>query len=368
MIGALGIDAQLITEGGAGLSRTEEKLIGLSNGCICCTLREDLLIEVTKLAKENRFDYLLIESTGISEPLPVAETFTFASEDGSSLSDVVQLDTMVTVVDAANFLDDYQSSESLADRKLSLGAEDERDIVNLLVDQVEFADVIVVNKTDLVSAEALTTLEAVLRSLNSTATIVRGTRGQVPLAELLNTGRFDFDRAAAAPGWLAVSRGEALSEESEYGITSFVYRARTPFHPDRLYRFMFDKKLLAGLLRSKGFCWIVTRPKWAALWSQAGRVMELSPRGTWWADTPRADWPTDPGERADILAEFDGEYGDRRQELVFIGKSLDEAAVRAALDACLVTDAEMTGGPDVWATIPDPLPVWPEPEGESAAG
>jgi len=360
------IDGALVKTGAAALSRTDEKLVEMQNGCICCTLREDLLKEVANLAEENRFDYLLIESTGISEPLPVAETFTFEHEDGSSLSDLARLDTMVTVVDGGNFLDDYQSSESLADRKLSLGADDERDIVNLLVDQVEFADVIVVNKTDLLTAIQADRLEAILRSLNSTARIVRAERGRVPLKEILDTKRFDFERASAAPGWLATMRGETHSETEEYGIASFAYRARMPFHPDRIYRFMFNKVLLAGLLRSKGFCWIATRPKWTALWSQAGRVMELSPRAVWWADVPNAEWPTDPVERENVLAAFDGPFGDRRQELVFIGRHLDEPAIRSALNACLMTDAEMTAGPEVWATIHDPLPVWPNPNSSDA--
>ncbi len=356
------IDGALVKTGDAALSRTDEKLVEMQNGCICCTLREDLLKEVASLAKDGRFDYLLIESTGILEPLPVAETFTFEHEDGSRLGDLARLDTMVTVVDAANFLDDYQSSDSLGDRKLSLGDGDERDIVNLLVDQVEFADVIVLNKVDLLSSQKLDQLEAVLRSLNSSAQIVRVERGRVPLREILDTKRFDFDKASAAPGWMAVMRGEEQTETAEYGINSFVYRARKPFHPDRLYRFMTNKKLLAGLLRSKGFCWIVTRPKWTAFWSQAGRVMEISPRGVWWADVPRHEWPTDADERADILANFEGEFGDRRQELVFIGHKIDESAIRSALDAALVTDSEMIGGPEVWAKIHDPLPEWPEPE------
>ncbi|MBM4097669.1 MAG: GTP-binding protein [Planctomycetes bacterium] len=360
------IDGALVKGGDAALSRTDEKLVEMQNGCICCTLREDLLKEVARLSAEGRFDYLLVESTGISEPLPVAETFTFEHEDGSKLGDVARLDTMVTVVDAANFLDDYLSSDALADRNLALGEEDERDVVSLLVDQVEFADVIIVNKTDLVSKKKLESLEAVLRSLNASAKIVRSVRGKVPLAEIMDTKRFDFDRASAAPGWMAVARGEELPETAEYGITSFVYRSRKPFHPERLYRFMTNKKITRSLLRSKGFIWIVTRPKWTALWSHAGRVMELSPMGVWWADVPRDQWPDDPDAQAGILANFEGEFGDRRQELVFIGKKLDEPAIRAALDAALMTDAEMTGGPAVWSKIRDPLPEWPTPESLAA--
>lgn len=356
------IDGALVKTGDAALSRTDEKLIEMQNGCICCTLREDLLREVERLAKEGRFDYLLIESTGISEPLPVAETFTFEDEAGNTLSKFARLDTMVTVVDAANFLEDYLSSDSLADRKLALGEEDERDVVNLLVDQVEFADVIVLNKTDLISTKKLDQLEVILRTLNASAKIVRSVRGKVPLTELLDTKRFDFDKASAAPGWMAVLRGEEQPETVEYGISSFVYRARKPFHPERLYKFMLNKPLLGGLLRSKGFVWIVTRPKWTALWSQAGRVMELSPQGVWWADVPRDQWPTDPNERADILANFEGQFGDRRQELVFIGKKLNEAMIRATLNEALMTDAEMNGGPEVWSKVSDPLPEWPTPE------
>ena len=360
------IDGALVKRGDAALSRTDEKLVEMQNGCICCTLREDLLKEVARLAGEGRFDYLLIESTGISEPLPVAETFTFEHEDGSRLGDVARLDTMVTVVDAANFLDDYQSADALSDRNLALSEEDERDVVNLLVDQVEFADVIVLNKADIVPEDKLASLEAVLRSLNASAKIIRSVRGQVPLTEILNTQRFDFDKASAAPGWMAVARGEELPETTEYGITSFVYRARKPFHPERLYRFMTNKSLTGQLLRSKGFVWIVTRPKWTALWSQAGRVMELSPQGVWWADVPQDQWPDDPEVRADILSNFEGEFGDRRQELVFIGRKLDEPAMRAALDAALMTDAEMTGGPTVWSKIRDPFPEWPTPEAIAA--
>lgn len=355
------IDSQLVQRGEGALRRSEEKLVEMTNGCICCTLREDLLVEVAALARERRFDYLLIESTGISEPAPVADTFTFAVGDGQALADLAQLDTMVTVVDAANFLQDYQSADTVRERGQSLGEDDDRDVVNLLVDQVEFADVIIINKADLAKPDELTELEEVLRSLNSSATIVRSTRGQVPLEQLLNTGRFDFDKASAAPGWMAVMRGEEQAETDEYGISSFVYRARMPFHPERLFRFMTNKKLTSGMLRSKGFCWIVTRPQWTALWSQAGRVIELTPQGVWWADVDEAHWPDDPESRSAILDNFEGQYGDRRQELVFIGKNLDEAGIREALDAALMTEQEMTAGPEVWQTIIDPFPEWPTP-------
>jgi G3E family GTPase len=356
---SLNIDAALVKGGEAALSRTEEKLIEMQNGCICCTLREDLLSEVTKLAEEKRFDYLLIESTGISEPLPVAETFTFRDEDGQCLGDLAKLDTMVTVVDAVNFLEDYRSTERLSDRAMSLGDDDERDIVNLLVDQVEFADVLLINKTDLVTPEQLEDLTAVLRSLNARAKILHASRSAVPLAEVLKTNRFDFERASQAPGWLAVLRGQEAKETEEYGISSFVYRARLPFHPARLYGFMTDKSLTAGLLRSKGFCWIVTRPTWVGYWAQAGRVMELSPKAKWWADVPDDEWPSDADECAAILSDFVEPFGDRRQELVFIGRKLNHAQMTKALDDCLLTEKEMNGGPKVWSQIEDPLPPWP---------
>jgi len=355
------IDGALVW-GSAALSRTDEKLVEMSNGCICCTLREDLLEEVGRLAREGRFDYLLIESTGISEPLPVAETFTFEDEAGISLSKVARLDTMVTVVDACNFLGDYLSTDALTDRTLALSDDDDREVVGLLVDQVEFADVIVLNKTDLLSPRQLDHLEGILRSLNSSAKIVRAEWGRVPLADVLDTKRFDFDRASEAPGWMAVLRGERQPETAEYGITNFVYRARKPFHPGRFWAFIQDKPLLKGLLRSKGFCWIATRPDWIGLWSQAGRVAELSPHAVWWDAVPQDEWPDDPESRVGIASHFEGEYGDRRQELVFIGHKLDESAIHAALDACLLTDDERAGGPTVWATIRDPLPEWSTPE------
>jgi len=361
------IDGALVKTGDAALSRTDEKLVEMSNGCICCTLREDLLKEVARLAMEGRFDYLLIESTGVSEPLPVAETFTFEDEEGQSLSKVARLDTMVTVVDAVNFLNDYASADALADRSLAINEEDDREVVGLLVDQVEFADVIVINKTDLLTPKKGDQLEGILRSLNSSARIVRAERGRVPLGEILDTGRFDFDRASEAPGWMAVLRGQEQPETAEYGITSFVYRARRPLHPERFWEFIQNKRVVKGLLRSKGFCWIATRPDWIGLWSQAGKVAELSPHAVWWDSVPESEWPDDPESRLGIVCQFEGEWGDRRQELVFIGRKLDEAKVRAALDACLLTDAEMSGGPEAWATLPDPLPEWPTPEQALAA-
>ncbi len=358
----INIDGALVKTGDAALSRTDEKLVEMQNGCICCTLREDLLKEVARLAEEKRFDYLLIESTGVSEPLPVAETFTFEDEEGQSLSEVARLDTMVTIVDAANFLDDYDSADDLVDRELAVSEEDEREVVGLLVDQVEFADVIVINKTDLLTAREIDQIESILRSLNSSAKIVKAERGRVPLDEILNTKRFDFDRASEAPGWMAILRGEEQPETDEYGITSFAYRARRPFHPERFSKFIQHDHLTRELLRSKGFCWIATRPDWIGLWSQAGKVAELSPHAVWWDSVPREEWPEDPESQLGIACQFEGEYGDRRQELVFIGRNLDETTMRSALDACLLTDEEMEGGPQSWAAFRDPLPVWPTPE------
>lgn len=363
----INIDGALVKTGDAALSRTDEKLVEMSNGCICCTLREDLLQEVARLASEGRFDYLLIESTGISEPLPVAETFTFEDETGQSLSEVARLDTMVTLVDAANFLDDYESSDALADRELAVNEEDEREVVGLLVDQVEFADVIIINKTDLLTAEGLDHLEGVLRSLNSSAHIIRAERGNVPLAEILDTKRFDFARASMAPGWMAVMRGEEQTETEEYAISSFVYRTRRPFHPARLSEFIQQGRLTRELLRSKGFCWIATRPDWIGLWSQAGKVLELSPQAVWWDSVPREEWPEDSETQDAITSQFEGEYGDRRQELVLIGRFLEEETMRPALDACLLTDEEMKLGPQGWGEFDDPLPEWPTPEEALAA-
>lgn len=353
----INMDAQLVRSG--GLKRTEAKLVEMQNGCICCTLREDLLIEVAALAKAGRFDYLLIESTGISEPMPVAETFTFADSDGVSLSDLARLDTLVTVVDGKNFLRDFGGGDSLADRSLALGEGDERDVVELLIEQIEFADVLVLNKQDLLSGDEAARLEAILRHLNPGALVVRATRGEVPLSAILHTGRFDFERAATAPGWLAELRGARLPETKEYGISSFVYRARRPFHPARFAAFI--QQDWPGVLRSKGFCWLATRPDWMGLWSQAGVTCSLEAGGTWWAATPQDDWPTDPSERAQIERDFDGEHGehgDRRQEIVLIGIDMDESWLRARLDACLLTDAEWRAGPRGWRRLPDPLAPW----------
>ena len=355
------VDAQLVRDGGAALSRVDERLVEMSNGCICCTLREDLLVEITRLARERRFDYLLIESTGISEPLPVAETFTFADEHGNRLADVARLDTMVSVVDAVNFLRDYEASASLRQRDAALNEEDRRTITDLLVDQVEFADVLVVSKADLATPAELERLEAILRSLNRAAKIVRSAHGELPVSELLNTGRFDFERASQAAGWLKELRGEHVPETLEYGISSFVYRASAPFHPRRFWALI--QRRWPGVLRSKGIFWLPTRMDAAMSWSQAGRTLRVGQAGVWWATQPRGRWPDDPAVRADIERHFRPKWGDRRQELVLIGSGIDRDALTAEFDACLLTPAEMRGGPRAWITLDDPFPEFrPGPE------
>ena len=352
------IDAALVRDGGAALSRTDEKLVEMSNGCICCTLREDLLLEVDRLAREGRFDHLVIESTGISEPLPVAETFTFEGEDGRSLLEVARLDTMVTVVDACNFLRDYSSRDSLAGRGESLGEEDQRTVVDLLIEQIEFCDVIVLNKIDLVSEAERDRLTAILGSLNPRARIEFAAFGQVPLDRVLDTGLFDFEEAARAPGWLQELRGTHTPESDEYGIRSFVYRARRPFHPSRFADLVGSD--WPGVVRSKGFFWLASHPAWAGTWSQAGAVARHGPAGHWWAAVPSERWPQDPESLALIRSNWDEAVGDARQELVLIGLDMDETALRARLDACLLSDAEMAQGPPVWSSWPTPLPGWPD--------
>lgn len=334
------IDAALVREGGAELSRTDEKLVEMSNGCICCTLREDLLLEVGRLARDGRFDHLVIESTGISEPLPVAETFTFEDEHGQSLSQLARLDTMVTVVDAFNFLRDYGSLDSLRQRGESMGKEDQRNVVDLLVEQVEFCDVIVLNKIDTIDEAARSRLVAMLTRLNPRAKIEFATFGRVSLDRVLNTGLFDFEAASAAPGWLKELRGQHVPETEEYGITSFVYRARKPFHPQRFWDFAQSE--WPGVVRSKGYFWLASQPQVACSWSQAGAISRHSASGHWWVSVPKAQWPTDPDYLASIKQVWQDDVGDCRQELVLIGIDMDEAQLRARLDACLLSDVEVS--------------------------
>lgn len=353
----INIDSAIV-QNEVSLNRSEEKLVEMSNGCICCTLREDLLEEVTKLAKEGRFDYLVIESTGISEPLPVAETFTFADEDGVSLSDVAKLDTMVTVVDAVNFLKDYEEAKYLQETGESLGEDDDRSVADLLVDQIEFADLILISKTDLVSPSDKERLTAILKALNTDAKIIPIAHGKVDIDEVLNTGLFDFEKAQQAPGWLKEMRGEHVPETEEYGIGSFSYEARRPFNPEKFYQFLHATEKFGKLLRSKGYFWLATRPQLAGQWSQAGGIASYGFAGMFWKAIPEKDWPDDEDYLASIKKQWVEPFGDMRQELVFIGQGLDQSKMIEALDECLLSEEEVLKGKSYWSTLSDPFPAW----------
>ncbi|TJZ92911.1 GTP-binding protein [Paracoccus gahaiensis] len=350
------IDADLIRAEG-GMARTEEALVEMSNGCICCTLREDLLVEVRALAEAGRFDYLMIESTGISEPLPVATTFEFADEDGASLSDVARLDTMVTVVDAVNLTADFSSHDFLADRGEVMGDQDDRTLVDLLTDQIEFADVIVLNKCADAGPARVDAARKIIRALNRDARIIETDHSRVAPRDVLNTGLFDFDRAHQHPMWAKELYGFAdhTPETEEYGVTSFVYRARHPFEPRKIHDVLNGP--LPGVIRAKGHFWIATRPDWVAEFSLAGALSSVRPLGQWWATVPRERWPTHPEGQAYLTRNWAEPYGDRRQELVFIGTGMDEDRLRARLDACLLGE-EWGEAPDGWARLPDPFPAW----------
>ena len=355
------IDAAIVGREGQ-LSRTEEKLVEMSNGCICCTLRDDLLLEVRKLAAEGRFDALLIESTGISEPMPVAATFDFTSEEGDSLNDVSVIDNMLTVVDAHNLLADFGSTDFLADRGQVVGEEDNRRLVSLLTEQIEFANVIVINKTDLVNAERLGQVHAIIKALNPKARVVESVRGEVPLEHIFNTRLFNLEDASAMPGWVQELEGQSVathkaSESETYGLRSFVYRSREPFHPQRFHDFL--QAPITGLIRSKGYFWLASRADWVGSLSGAGKLMNIEPVGQWWAASPRSRWPVDAALRRDIEAGWQEPWGDRKQELVFIGdRHLDEAAVRKALDACQLNFTETRKGIKTWSELRDPFPGW----------
>jgi G3E family GTPase len=350
------IDAALVERGGAALSRTEETLVEMSNGCICCTLRDDLLAEVSRLAKEDRFDYLLIESTGISEPIPVAQTFTFEDDDGVSLGQVSRLDTMVTVVDIASFLRDYKAADALETRGESLGESDNRTVTDLLIEQVEFADVIVLNKLDLISSEAAEEVKAVVAALNPGAKIVMATKGRVPLASVLDTGLFDYDKAASSAGWIRELAGEHTPETEAYGISSFTYRTAHPFDAEKLWAFFHRDENWRGVLRSKGFFWLAADDRVAYAWAQAGGVCSIEPAGMWWAAVPREQWGHPEGQRPDEQPEWNPRFGDRAQQLVFIGQDLDEPTLRARLDACLLDEAIASAESDTWEGLPNPFP------------
>ncbi|WP_076924440.1 zinc metallochaperone GTPase ZigA [Pseudoalteromonas sp. EB27] len=355
----INIDAATI-KNDVSLNHSNEKLVEMSNGCICCTLREDLLIEVGKLAKEGRFDYLVIESTGISEPLPVAETFTFTDENGNSLGDVATLDTMVTVVDAVNFLNDYEQANDLQQTGESLGEDDDRSVADLLVDQVEFADVILISKTDLITSVQLNKLTAILNTLNTQAKIIPISNGNININEVLNTGLFNFERAQQAPGWLKEMRGEHIPETEEYGISSFNYTARRPFDPEKFYNFLHSTEQFGKLIRSKGYFWLATRPLFCGQWSQAGGIAHYGFAGMFFKAIPQQEWPTEPELLADINNKWVEPFGDMRQELVFIGQSLDQQAMMNALNNCLLSEDAVLKGKDFWRTYNDPFPIWEE--------
>ncbi|MEM1235394.1 MAG: GTP-binding protein [Pseudomonadota bacterium] len=350
------IDADLV-RADTELSRTDETLVEMSNGCICCTLRDDLLLEVRRLAEEGRFDYLLIESTGISEPLPVAATFDFRDENGESLADVARVDTMVTVVDAVNLMADYSSQDFLRDRGEMQGEEDERTLVDLLVEQIEFADVIVLNKVSNAGRQRTNAARQIIRSLNADAKIIETDHSLVPAKEILDTGLFDFEKAHEHPMWAKELYGfeDHVPETEEYGVSSFVFRAQRPFEPEKILRVLEGD--LPGVIRAKGHFWIATRPSWVAEFSLAGTLSSVKPMGTWWASVPQERWPSNPQVRDYIASHWSEPWGDRRQELVFIGSRIDWPALEASLNSSLVPE-HLAPGPDALPDLPDPFPQW----------
>ena len=338
----------------AGLVRTEEKMVEMSNGCICCTLREDLLVAIKNIALEKKYDYLVIESTGISEPIPVAETFTFEDETGESLSKYARLDTMVTVVDGLNFFKDYVESQSLKERNLELGVEDERTITDLLISQIEFADIILLNKVDLMKDEQdKERLKAILQKINPRANIVETHKSQVLLEKILNTNLFDFEVAMNSPGWMQELRGQESTETEEYGIGSFVFREKRPFHPQRLMEFFSD--LSEDIIRSKGFFWVASNPDYVGLWSQAGLVSTIENSGFWLASLDRNEWELDETELKKVEANWDEVFGDRVQELVFIGQEMNRTEIIGKLQNALLNDEELKLGKEAWANSESPF-------------
>ena len=355
------IDAQLVRDG--GLTRRDGQMVELSNGCICCTLRDDLVAEVTRLAKQGDFDALVIESTGISEPIPVAQAFTMKAEDGTALEHVTRIDTMITVVDASTWLGLYRAGERLRDRGQEAMEGDERTVTDLLLDQVEFADLILLNKSDLVERDELERVESVIEHLNPGALLVRTERAEVPLSLVLDTHRFDLERARTQPGWLRELEGEHVPETVEYGIASFVYRRRAPFDPMKLRRLLATDRAFEGVLRAKGFFWLATRPD--VCWELA----VVGPRRTWHAANPfwAEGWPT--GARPDECPpeRWDPRWGDRMQEIVVIGIDVDRAALERRLDACLLDDELAASGPRTWSLLDDPFEPLPPGFGEPDA-
>lgn len=374
------IDAQLVRKGEASLSRLDEQMVTMTNSCICCTMRDDLLQEIAKLARKGKFDYLLIESSGIAEPMPVAEIFDVEDKEGRTLGDVAALDTLVTVVDAYHFLADYNSKEDLRRRGIKVDKDDDRSPVDLLIEQVEFCNVMVINKTDLVTADQLLKLEDILRSLNPGARLIRASNSRVPLSEILNTGLYDYARTSKSAGWIkaleehAKEHGKGHDDDGGHdedgdhghehesvaekiGIRSFVYRARRPFHPGRL-RGVVGSNRLDRSIRTKGFVWLASHHDLCGIWNQAGRLMKLEPIGRWWAAVPQTKWPDQPALRKEIKKDWDMIHGDRRQELVFIGIGMDKDPMVQALNGALLTDEEMALGPGGWRGFPNPF-GWP---------
>ncbi|MEX3761728.1 GTP-binding protein [Paraburkholderia phenoliruptrix] len=370
-LAAVNVEATL-ARNAAAASRPDAELIELANGCVCCTLRDDLLAQVQRLAAQKRFDAILIESAAAAEPTQIAETFADAELDDDSLSEAVRLDTMVTVIDAVNVLRDYGSAEALAERGIAATENDDRTVVELLIEQIEFCDVLVVNKADLVSTGELVRLQRLLARINPRAVQVVSRFGAVPLEQIVNTQRFHFDETANAPGWLASLDPQNRSEDEhghghrsdadEFGIGNFVYRARRPFHPERLWALLHEE--WKGVLRSKGFFWLATRNDIAGSLSQAGGACRHGPAGMWWAAQDRSEWPDADDElAAEIAADWygapdDSSIGDRRQELVMIGVGIDPALWAAKFDACLLTDDEYALGPQGWQQFADPFPAW----------
>ena len=347
----------------ASLVRSNEKLVEMSNGCICCTLREDLFEQVALLAAENRYDYLLIESTGISEPMPVAATFSFADEEGKSLSDLAHLDTMVTVIDGEKFLQDMDSYDDLLDRHLGLGDEDIRNVADLLIDQVEFANILIVNKIDRMNADDIIRLEKLLLKINPDAKILKADHSRISPSQILNTGLYDEEKAAVMPGWLKELQGFHTPETEEYGITSFVYRARRPFHPHRLWDAL--NEVFPGVLRAKGFFWLATKHDIIRVYSQAGNCLNTEPQRLCYPALPKEEWPDDEASLSALANLWLEPYGDRMQEMVFIGIDLGREEIEAALNACLLTDDEMAIGPAGWASWEDPFGQWQAPDPDS---
>ena len=354
------IDAQLVKQENT-LSRTEERMVEMSNGCICCTLREDLLTAVAQLAAENRFDYLLIESSGISEPLPVAQTFCYQDEaNGIDLSALATLDTLVTVVDSLHFLRDYASTDTLSGRSITDIPGDHRSVVNLLTDQLEFANVILLNKADLVTAEELGMLQSFIRRLNAGATIIPCSYGRVNLEDILHTGLFDFDATSQNAGWIAeLEKDHHTPETTEYGISSFVYRSRKPFHPERLWNYL-QHHWHTGIIRSKGVFWLASRPGDALNWSQAGSTVNLDKAGVWWDSMPyseRIRYQAFVDNQQEIEARWSQLFGDRYNELVIIGQSINEAVITAELDTCLCSAEELLQLKQQPSSFKDPFPL-----------